>query len=324
MSTHVIVGAGPVGTAVARLLAEAGETVRVVTRSGSGLDHPLVERVAADAGDARRLSELTRGAAVLYNCANMAYTKWPELWPPVSAAMIKAAKENDAVLAITGNLYGYGPQPGGRMSEHTPLAATGRKGRVRIAMWEDALASGVRTFEARGSDYVGAGADGVFSAVLIPAITKGRTAWLPGDPDIPHTWTYIGDMARTLVTLARDERAWGRAWHVPSQPAVSVRDLAARYSELTGKPAVKLRRLPRWVMRTAGLAVPIARELAEMDYQFYGPFLLDSQETASTFGLTATSLDVALREESQSSSPTPSRRGSPAAPPTPTAVTPPK
>ena len=297
MPNHVIVGAGPVGSTVARLLAEAGESVRVVTRSGSGPEHPHIERVAADAADARHLTELTRGAEVLYNCANMAYTKWPELWPPVSAAMIAAAKQNGAVLAITGNLYGYGRQPGGRMTERTPLAATGRKGRVRIAMWQDALAAGIRTFEARGSDYVGAGATGVFSAVLTPAVAKGRTAWMPGDPDAPHTWTYIGDMARTLVALARDERAWGRAWHVPSAPAVSVRDLAARYAAVTGTTAVRIRRLPRFVMRTAGLVVPMARELAEMDYQFYGPFVLDSTETEQTFGLRATDLDVALKEE---------------------------
>ncbi|MEV4706002.1 NAD-dependent epimerase/dehydratase family protein [Actinoplanes sp. NPDC049316] len=297
MSNHVIVGAGPVGSTVARLLAQTGETVRIVTRSGSGPDHPLIERVAADASDARRLTELTRDAEVLYNCANPAYTKWRELWPPMSAAMITAARENDAVLAITGNLYGYGPQPGGRMSEHTPLAATGRKGRVRIAMWQDALAAGIRTLEARGSDYVGAGATGVVSSVLNPAIAKGRTAWMPGDPDAPHTWTYVGDMARTLIALARDERAWGRAWHVPSAPAISVRELAARYAALTGSPAVRVRKLPRAVMRTAGLVIPMARELAEMDYQFYGPFLLDSSETEQTFGLRATDLEIALKEE---------------------------
>jgi len=299
MANHVIVGAGPVGSTAARRLAEAGESVRVVTRSGSGPEHPLIDRVAADAADSRRLTELTRGADVLYNCANMAYTKWPELWPPVSAAMIQAARENDTVLAITGTLYGYGPQPGGRMSERTPLAATGRKGRVRNAMWRDALAAGIRTFEARGSDYVGAGAKGVISAVLAPALAKGRTAWMPGDPDAPHTWTSVDDMARTLIALARDERAWGRAWHVPSAPAVSVRELAARFARVTGAPAVRVRRLPRFVMRAAGLAVPMARELAEMDYQFYGPFLLDSTETQETFGLRATDLDVAIEEEAR-------------------------
>jgi hypothetical protein len=50
-------------------------------------------------------------------------------------------------------------------------------------------------------------------------------------------------------------------------------------------------------MRTAGLVIPMARELAEMDYQFYGPFLLDSTETEQTFGLRATDLDVGLKEE---------------------------
>jgi nucleoside-diphosphate-sugar epimerase len=297
MSSRVIVGAGPVGSTVAGLLAEAGETVRIVTRSGSGPEHPLIERVAADAGDARRLTELTRDAEVLYNCANPPYTKWPQLWPPMSAALITAARETGAVLAITGCLYGYGPQPGGHMSERTPLAATGRKGRIRIAMWQDALAAGIRTLEVRGSDYVGAGAAGVVSAVLTPAIAKGRTAWMPADPDAPHTWTYIGDMARTLITLARDQRAWGRAWHVPSPPAISVRELAARYVTLAGAPAVRVRGLPRAVMRTAGLVIPMARELAEMDYQFYGPFLLDSTETEQTFGLRATDLEVALKEE---------------------------
>jgi nucleoside-diphosphate-sugar epimerase len=296
MSKHVVVGAGPIGSAVARLLAEQGESVRVVTRGGGGPAHPLIERVAADATDAARLTELTRGAVALYNCANPKYTEWETAWPPLAAAMLAAAKESGAVLAITGNLYGYGPVPGGLMTEQTPLAATGRKGRVRIKMWQDALASGVRTFEARGADYVGAGAAGTFSAVLLPAIAKGRTAWTPADVDAPHTFTYTGDMARALVTMAGDERSLGRAWHVPSSDPISIRELTARYVALSGDKPIAVRSLPRWVMRAAGKVVPMARELAEMDYQFYAPFLLDSSLTTRTFGLTATDLDVALRE----------------------------
>jgi nucleoside-diphosphate-sugar epimerase len=163
-------------------------------------------------------------------------------------------------------------------------------------MWEDALASGVRTVEVRGSDYIGAGAASIFSQVLLPAIAKGRTAWMPGDVDAPHTFTYTGDMARALVDLAADERSWGQAWHVPSVPAISVRALAARYFALTGVKPVPVRQLPRFVMRTAGLVVPMARELAEMDYQFYAPFHMDSALTERTFGLKATDLDVSLAE----------------------------
>ncbi|GAA3910333.1 NAD-dependent epimerase/dehydratase family protein [Actinoplanes auranticolor] len=296
MSKHVIVGSGPVGSSVARLLAERGESVRIVTRSGTGPEHPLIERISADATDADRLTGLTRDAATLYNCANPKYTQWEALWPPLAGAMLTAAQRTGAVLAITGNLYVYGPVPGGRMTEDSPLAATGRKGRVRIKMWQDALASGVRTVEVRGSDYIGAGAASLFSQVLLPAIAKGRAAWMPGDVDAPHTFTYTGDMARALVTLAADERALGRAWHVPSVPAISVRALADRYFALTGTKPVPIRQLPRFVMRTAGTVVPMARELAEMDYQFYAPFFMDSSLTERTFGLTATDLDVSLAE----------------------------
>jgi nucleoside-diphosphate-sugar epimerase len=293
---QVIVGSGAIGSKIAQLLVDRGESVRMITRSGSGPDHPLIERVAADAADARRITELTEGATVLYNCANPKYTEWEKVWFPMNDAMIGAAKAAGAVYAITGNLYVYGPRPDGVMTESSPLAAVGRKGKVRIKMWRDALASGVRVVEARGSDYIGAGAVGVFSAALLPAGEKGRTAMVPGDPDLPHSFTYTGDMAGTLVTLAADERAWGKAWHVPTVAPITIRELADRYSAMAGVPRIKMRKMPRFVMRTAGLAVPMAREMAEMDYQFYAPFRLDSSLTEQTFGLKPTDLDVGIRE----------------------------
>ena len=298
MSKHVVVGSGPVGSSIARLLAGQGERVVMVTRSGGGPEHPGIERVAADAADSRRLIELTQGAEVLYNCANPKYTEWEKLWFPMNDSMIAAAKAAGAVYVITGNLYGYGPQPGGLMTENSPLAAVGRKGKVRIKMWRDALRSGLRTIEVRGSDYIGAGAIGIFS-MLLPSIEKSRTAWAPADVNLPHSFTYTGDMASTMVALARDERAYGQAWHAPTAPAVSIRELADRYTDLTGAPRLTIRKMPRFTMRTAGLVIPMARELAEMDYQFYAPFHLDSSLTERTFGLAPTSLHVGIRETAE-------------------------
>lgn len=295
MADHVVVGAGSIGSNVARLLAERGDTVRIVTRSGSGPEHPLIERVAADASDPSRLTELSRGAQAIYHCANPAsYTQWQRQLPPLQTALIAAAKAHDAVLALTGSLYAYGPQPGGRMNEDTPLAATGRKGRLRKRIWEQARDAGIRTVEVRGSDYIGKDAVGIYSLFLEPALKKGRAAWIAGDLDTPHTFTVNSDMAGALVALAGDERAWGRAWHVPSPPAVTVRELAQRCADAAGLPGVKLVRMPRFVMRTAGLVVPMAREVAEMDYQWYAPFHMDATKTADTFGLTATDLATVI------------------------------
>jgi NAD(P)-dependent dehydrogenase (short-subunit alcohol dehydrogenase family) len=49
MDVQLVIGAAAIGTATAQLLADRGERVRLVTRSGGGPEHPAVERVAADA-----------------------------------------------------------------------------------------------------------------------------------------------------------------------------------------------------------------------------------------------------------------------------------
>src|SRR4051794_32731688 len=105
MSLHVIVGAGPVGTATANLLADRGERVRVVTRRGTGPRRPEVELVAADATDATRLGELAEGAAALYNCASPQYHQWFTDWPPLHRSLLAAAEHSGAVLASACNVY---------------------------------------------------------------------------------------------------------------------------------------------------------------------------------------------------------------------------
>jgi nucleoside-diphosphate-sugar epimerase len=289
---QLIVGAGAVGSTLARDLADAGEPVRLVTRSGSGPSHPLISLVAADAADAGAIRRLAEGATVVYNAANPEYHRWPELWPPIAKALVAAAKDNDAVLAITGNLYVYGPvdRP---MTEDMPLAATTVKGRVRVQMWEEALASGAKVLEARGSDYISPKHS--LLEMALPAIRSGKTAWLPSSPDIPHTFTYTGDMARTMIALSADPRAWGRAWHVPSAPAMTIRQLLTRVAQVAGVPSPKLAQLPFALVRAAGLWDKFAREYLEMSYQFKRPFELDSSLVTRTFGLVHTPVDEALR-----------------------------
>ncbi|WP_327032875.1 NAD-dependent epimerase/dehydratase family protein [Micromonospora ureilytica] len=298
MALHVIVGTGPVGTATAQLLADRGERVRVISRRGAGPEHPSIERIAADAADADRLSVLTDGAQALYNCANPAYHRWPTDWPPLAGALLAAAERTGAVLATVSNLYGYGPV-GGPMTEQTPLAATGTKGRVRNRMWADALAAHragrARVTEVRGSDYFGVGGTSLAMMVL-PRVLAGQRVFLPVDWDAPHTWTYIPDVARTLVAAATDPRAWGRAWHVPSAPAASMRELATRVAALAGVPVPRLIRMPYPVLWLGGLASPLTRELRETAYQFDRPFLMESVAATAALGVEPTPLESALAE----------------------------
>ena len=130
MSLKVVAGAGATSVPTALLLAEAGEQVRLVSRRGSGPDHPNIDLVKADATDTARLAEIARGAATLYNCAMPPYDQWPVLWPPLAASLLAAAEQKGADYVMVGNAYGYGPVDG-PMTEDLPVAATTSKGRVR-------------------------------------------------------------------------------------------------------------------------------------------------------------------------------------------------
>jgi len=303
---HVIAGKGPVGSATARLLAEAGHRVRVLSRSGApagatpaAATPAAIEHVAVDVADAAAVAAATTGAAAIYNCLNPEYHRWATDWPPMAAALLDAAEAHGAVLVTMSNLYAYGPVDG-PLTEDLPLAATGTKGKVRAGMWRDALArheaGRVRVTEARASDFYGPGVTdgGQFGERAVPRLLAGKRVQVIGNPDQPHSWTYIPDVARALVRLGSVERAWGRAWHVPTAPALSAREMVAGLCRAAGVPAVKVAPIPRPVIRIGGLFVPFLRELEETRYQFDRPFVVDSSAFSRTFGDEATPVPQAL------------------------------
>ncbi|WP_112134552.1 NAD-dependent epimerase/dehydratase family protein [Glycomyces dulcitolivorans] len=302
MTDHVILGKGQIGSTVAAILAERGERVRVLSRSG-GADLPGIEHVKVDARDAAALTAATKGADVIYNCANPAgYHRWAEEWPPMFAAILAAAKAHGAGLVNTGNLYGYGPvtEP---MTERTPLRSPGHKGQIRIRMWNDAMAlheSGdLRFTEARGSDYFGPGAlaDAMVGERIVRPVLEGKGVSVLGDPDAPHSFTYIPDVARALIRLGGDDRAWGRAWHVPTAPAASQRELIRAMARLAGRGPVRISRMPWWfLINVVGLVQPAMKGMAETRHQWDGPYLMESSDFTDTFGDEATGTEAAIAE----------------------------
>ncbi len=295
MALHVVVGKGPVGTTTAEALAARGHSVRVLSRSG-GTSTDAVEHRRVDAADADALSAAARGADALYNAVNPTYHRWPTDWPPVAAALLSAVERTGAVLVTMGNLYVYG-RPAAPMTPDSPLAATDTKGRVRLAMWEEALAAHragrIRMTEARAADFVGPQVPAGSSHLVrqLPTLRKGRRAWVVGDPDAPRSWAYLPDVAETLATLGTDERAWGHAWHVPSAPPRSQRQALGDLAEAMSAPEPRVSGVPWPVLSAVGLAVPMMREVVDVRHQFDQPFVIDATQTTATFGLTATPWD---------------------------------
>lgn len=299
MSKHVVVGAGQIGRQLAALLASQGKDVAIVSRSGSGPEG--VTKVRADASVPMQMVDVTAGAEAIYNCVNPPYHQWAVQWPDMANAFLAAAEKNDAVLVTLGNLYGYGDvdRP---MTEDLPLAAKHTKGKVRTAMWNEALAAHnagrIRTTEVRGSDYVGPECrdQSYLGSRFVPQVLAGDRVFYIHDPDIEHSWTYTPDVARALAVAATDERAWGKAWHIPTNSPLTARAFGHRIADAGGAPAPRITRVPYRLFDAVSVASPFLRAMRETRYQFTRPFVLDSSAFEKTFGLDPTPMDKAVQE----------------------------
>ncbi|MFF7944194.1 NAD-dependent epimerase [Nocardia gamkensis] len=293
MPTHVIVGRGATASATAALLAQSGDRVRMVSRSGAGPEHPQIERIAMDALDTAALTAVAAGAETLFNMAMPAYHTWPQTIPPLFGSIRSVAERTGANYVMLGNLYGYGPVDG-PVTEQSPLAATGPKGRVRARMWREAeeahRAGRVRVTEVRAGQFVGPGAISLFSLLAQPKILAGQLALLPQELDLPHAYTAVGDAASAAVAVARDERAWGRPWHAPSITA-TVREMAGRFAATAGAPEPRLAVMSDRELTLLGLTDPFYAELFETYHMSHEVFTVDDSAIRDTFGLKASDLD---------------------------------
>ncbi|WP_086824251.1 NAD-dependent epimerase/dehydratase family protein [Allokutzneria sp. NRRL B-24872] len=299
MTSHVVVGAGPTGTATALKLANSGDEVVVVTRRGTGPEHPAITLVAADASNAEQLTALTTSAATLVNCAMPSYDRWPEETPALSEALITAAERTGAAYLNLSNCYAYGPVDG-PLHEDLPLRPTTIKGRVRARMFLDGLAAHeagrLRFAEVRPGDYLGVGAGAMFNFLIGPQVLAGEEVVFPADLDVPHSWTYTGDVASTLVAVARSERSWGRAWHTPQTSDASVREIAERFAAVAGLAAPAIREMTPLELHSAALADPIMAEGLEMQYLYQRSAVVDFARSADVLGVEATPLAEVLAE----------------------------
>jgi nucleoside-diphosphate-sugar epimerase len=295
---HVVLGTGPLGLAVARHLAARGDRVRATNRTGRADLPEGVEVVGADVAVAADAKRACAGAAVVYHCANPPYAMWSELHPPLMDAVIEGSAAAGSRLVFGDNLYAYGPVDG-PLTEDLPYLATGPNGRTRARIAETLMraheSGRVRATIGRGSDFFGPHAhlstvgDRVFARAL-----EGKPAQVLGNPEVPHTATYIEDFARALVTLAERDEALGEVWHVPNAETVTARRFVQIVFGAAGHPP-RLRPAPRWGIAMAALFNPTLRAVKEQLYQSEGPWVVDSSKFERAFGWRATPLPEAIR-----------------------------
>jgi len=288
MSLHVIFGTGPLGLAVAASLNDPAISVRLVSRSGEAPpgyeDHDTAVGDLTDPSSARRAAE---GADVIYHCAGAPYTEWKRRLPVMMKGAIDAAAASRAKLVYGDNLYAYAPsdQP---LTEETPEEPTTRKGKVRKET-ADLLRSAhergrIESTIGRASDFYGPGVrDSFVGSEVFGRLSRGNAPRVLGNPDHPHTFTYIGDFGRALTILAACERASGQTWHVPNSPPISTREFALQAAVAMDEPS-GVTATPSWLVHATGFFSARMSEIAEMLYEWENPWVVDHAKFQAAFG----------------------------------------
>lgn len=307
---HVVLGSGPLGQSVLRELARRGACSRVVNRSGKApADLPRgIEVLRADLYQPEEVRRAAQGAAVVYQCAQPAYTRWAEDFPRLQSSILEglvacgASADERPKLVMGDNLYMYGPVEG-KIHEGLPAAARTRKGAVRARMAEALLEAHrqgrLRVTLGRGSDFFGPGArSSMAGEPIFGALAKGKTANVLGNPDLPHTYTFIDDFGKALVILGEREAALGQAWHIPNAETVTTRQFVGMAAEAFGVQP-KMMAASGLLMRLVGLFMPEVREMIELEYEVVKPYVVDDSKFKQAFGDHSTPLREAIQQTAE-------------------------
>jgi nucleoside-diphosphate-sugar epimerase len=149
----------------------------------------------------------------------------------------------------------------------------------------------------RGSDFFGEHAttqSHLGSRVFVPML-RGQAAQILGNPNLPHSITYIKDFGQALALVSSHERAFGQAWHVPNAPAYSRQEVLEMIAALLGQP-LKFQIMNKTLMALLGLFVSPLREVGEMMYQFDKPYIVNHQKFVNQFGDIHTPFERSLEQ----------------------------
>ncbi len=290
MSTIAVLGAnGRLSNMVARKFLTAGHQVIAITRTGTAKGFGKeVEQRAADAMDRDGLIRATRGADIIFNGLNPAYTDWKKYVMPLGENVMAAASYHGALHLFPGNIYNYGHAIAAHVDDDAPMVATTRKGAMRNQLenlfQEQADQNKVQTIILRAGDFYGGTLTGSwFDLVVAAKIAKGTFTY-PGPMTVPHSWAYLPDLASSFVKLAAHAgelnpiEAFLFAGHTMTGAQLK------RHCEQAADGALKHAGVPWPLLRLGGLVVPMLREISEMAYLWKTAHELDGQKLQCLIG----------------------------------------
>lgn len=302
-NTVLVLGAtGGIGGEVARQLRDQGWHVRALRRGGPQAREQR-DGIAWIRGDAMHRDDVitaAEGCSVIVHAVNPpGYRRWAELVLPMIDNTLAAARAQGATVVLPGTVYNFGPDAFPVLHEDAPQHPHTRKGAVRVEL-ERRLqqatvphpleAATCRVIIVRAGDFFGPQVgNSWFSQGLVKPGQPVKAVNLPGAPGVGHQWSYLPDVARTMVQLL-ERRATLPAFarfHMAGHWDADGTQMAAAIGRAVvaqGGAAPRVRAFPWWLVTLASPWVATLRELREMRYLWKQPVRMANDALCAVLG----------------------------------------
>lgn len=292
----VLGASGGIGGEVARRLRASGWQVVALKRglTAAQAQHDGLDWRPGDTLDAAAVHEAARGCSVIVHAVNPpGYRGWDRVVLPMLEHSIAAARAEGATLVLPGTVYNYGPDAFPLLAEDAPQHPVTRKGAIRAEMearLQAASGPGLRVIVVRAGDFFGPQArNSWFSQGMVRPGRAVMAIANPTAPGVGHQWSYLPDVAATMVGLIerRDTLPAFTNVHMTAHWDATGREMAEAIQRVvarhTGRTP-RITRFPWWLLTLAAPFVTTFREMQEMRYLWQRPVRLAGTRLAALLG----------------------------------------
>ncbi|MGC2129563.1 MAG: NAD(P)H-binding protein [Candidatus Aquilonibacter sp.] len=286
MSTYALFGAsGSTGASIAAALEAAGEHYRVVGRNRASLEaefrqRPLAEIAVWNPDDPASVQTAAAGIDTIFYLVGVPYNHF-ELHPQLMRATLNGAiAAGVRRIVLLAPIYSYGRPQSPSVDESHPRDPDTFKGKMRKEQEDLVLAAHAAgriegTLLRLPDFYGGDPKKSLVGDIFVAAVNK-RRANVIGPIDKPHQYVFMDDIGPVALALAREDRAYGKAWNFAGSGTITQREFANKvFAQAGRKPQLMVANI--FLLRIMGLFDPIMREFVEMSYLQSDPVLLDDR-----------------------------------------------
>lgn len=306
--TALVLGAtGGIGGEVTRQLRAAGWEIRALKRGAIAEKRNGIHWLCGDAMNSNDVMNAAKGCSVIVHAVNPpGYNRWAELVLPMLDNTISAAIAQGATIVLPGTIYNYGPDAFPVLREDSPQHPQTRKGAIRVELEQRlhaASSRGCNVIIVRAGDFFGPKVgNSWFSQGMVKPGEAVTTVNLPGDSGIGHQWSYLPDVARTMVQLLEQRdllepfATFHMAGHWDSD-GTKMSEAIIKAVIANGSARPKVKAFPWWFITLASPFKSTFRELREMRYLWKQPIRMSNERLIAMLGQEPhTPLDEAVQK----------------------------